>query len=67
LYFGTLRAIGKISVKNPKRFDKKMAFFGDFALFFNPVAVRNGTVRYKYTKRLLIFACDIKVKHRSPV
>jgi hypothetical protein len=43
-----LRAIGKISVKIAKRFDKKMAFFVDFALFFRTIddLLRCGTIGY---------------------
>jgi hypothetical protein len=43
----SLRAIGKISVKNAKRFDKKMAFFVHFAPFFRTIdgLLRYGTVR----------------------
>jgi len=37
------RAVGKISVKNAKRLDKRGGFFLHFALFFSTI---DGTVRY---------------------
>jgi hypothetical protein len=46
-FYGTLRAFGKISVKNTKRFDKNIAFFVDIAVFFRTIdgLLRYGTVR----------------------
>jgi hypothetical protein len=47
--YGTLRAIGKISVKNAKRFDKKWRFSLILRYFQNDrrsVAVRYDAVRY---------------------
>jgi hypothetical protein len=38
-----LHATGKISVKNAKRFDKKMAIFVDYAVFFRTI---DGLLRY---------------------
>jgi hypothetical protein len=48
LCYGTLGDIGKIGVKNAKRFDKKWRFLLIFSLFFRTIdgLLRYGTVRY---------------------
>ena len=48
-FYATVRfALSEKLAKNAKRFDKKMAFFVDFALFFRTIdgLLRYGTIRY---------------------
>jgi hypothetical protein len=55
-------AIGKISVKNAKRFDKKMALVVDFALFFRYVAVRYGALETSDNNGLpTLFKCLVQL------